>query len=131
VVEVEDISHDESGRIYEMEIAHKDWIEEAKKRYETSDDIAFKCPSCGHIATVKEWKDAGADEGEIGFSCIGRRIGAKREALDSQSKKGPCNYAGGGLIRLNPVKIVFDEGNATSVFDFADDPLCVGNQSLP
>ncbi len=60
-----------------MEITRKKWIEEAKKRYKTSNDIAFKCPLCGHVATVKEWKDAGADEGEIGFSCIGSCIGAK------------------------------------------------------
>lgn len=110
-----------------MEITHENWIEEAKKRYKKSDDIAFKCPLCGYVATVKEWKDGGADEREIGFSCIGRCVGVKREAFDSKSKKGPCNYTGGGLLQFNPVKVIFDDGNTASYFDFADEPLCGDN----
>ena len=63
----------------------------------------FVCPSCGYIASAQDWKDVGADEGEIGFSCVGRH---KEKAQEMGSKKGgPCNYAGGGLFRLNPVKI--------------------------
>ncbi len=33
---------------------------------------------------------------------------------------GPCNYAGGGLIGLNPVQVIGDSGRITRMFAFAD-----------
>lgn len=36
----------------------------------------FVCPSCGHVASVQDWKDAGATEGEVAFSCVGRHVDA-------------------------------------------------------
>ena len=38
------------------------------------------------------------------------------------NKKKPCNYAGGGLFRLNPIKIISGD-KEQSYFDFADSPL--------
>jgi hypothetical protein len=35
-------------------------------------------------------------------------------------KGGPCGYAGGGLIKLNPVVIVFPDGRKINVFEFAE-----------
>lgn len=75
----------------------------------------FKCPCCGHVASTQDYKDAGAPEGAVGFSCIGRWAGMKREAFGGKGP-GPCNYAGGGLFSVGPVKI----GNDT-YFDFADE----------
>jgi predicted RNA-binding Zn-ribbon protein involved in translation (DUF1610 family) len=34
----------------------------------------FKCPSCGHIASVEDYKKTGAPSSAVGFSCVGRRI---------------------------------------------------------
>lgn len=74
----------------------------------------FVCPSCGHIASVQDWKDADAPESAVAFSCVGRRAESKPDAAFQRSG-GPCNYAGGGLIRLNPQPI---EGRS-NVFAFA------------
>lgn len=81
----------------------------------------FRCPSCGHVASVQDWKNAGAPENAAAFSCVGRWLQERKEAF---TKNGPCNYAGGGLFRLNPVKL---EGMDVGPFDFADDPLCQEN----
>ncbi|KWT97706.1 hypothetical protein APY03_1258 [Variovorax sp. WDL1] len=76
------------------------------------------CPSCGHVAAVEDWKNAGAKDTQAAFSCLGRFLGAD----DSHTFKkdgGPCNYAGGGLIGLNPVAVRSESGAITRVFAFA------------
>ena len=62
----------------------------------------FVCPSCGHVAAVEDWKDAGAPPTAVAFSCVGRWTGSTKTL---GQKPGPCNYAGGGLFGLNPVSI--------------------------
>jgi hypothetical protein len=55
---------------------------------------------------------------------VGRWTGAKREAFSDG--QGPCNYAGGGLFKLNPVTVVMDPDEHGSrehcVFEFAEGP---------
>lgn len=75
----------------------------------------FKCPSCKHEASIQDYKDAGAPQGAVGFSCIGRWLPGSREAFGDEP--GPCNYAGGGLIGLNPV-FVDDGEKVLQVFEF-------------
>lgn len=75
----------------------------------------FVCPSCGHEASVADWKNAGAPSSAAAFSCVGRWTGAG-DATEFKRAGGPCNYAGGGLIRLNPVQI---EGHEIGAFAFA------------
>lgn len=104
-------------------VPHADWKAEAVRRF-GSDPMGWKfvCPSCGHVARVKDWQDAGAPEGAVAFSCIGRYTG-DAEAADARTFKnggGPCNYAGGGLIELNPMTVVFDDGDTRQVFAFAE-----------
>jgi len=80
----------------------------------------FVCPSCGHVAAVEDWRNAGAKDTQATFSCVGRYIGAD----DSHTFKrngGPCTYAGGGLIGLNPVAVRGETGAITRVFAFADE----------
>jgi len=76
----------------------------------------FVCPCCHHVASAEDYKKAGAPEGAVGFSCVGRWAGAKRGAFDNGP--GPCDYAGGGLIGLNPVEIQGHE----RYFEFAEVP---------
>lgn len=94
----------------------EEWRQEGVKRF-GNDEMKwrFVCPSCGHVATVEDWKKVGASEGEVAFSCVGRHIVGSTEAFGKRGR-GPCDYAGGGLIRLNPVQIEGREGN---VFQFA------------
>jgi hypothetical protein len=79
---------------------------------------AFVCPVCQHVATVKDWKDAGAPAGAVAFSCLGRFLAECRDAFREEGP-GPCNYTGGGLIGLNPVRVT-TSGGTIDVFDFAD-----------
>lgn len=105
-------------------IEYSEWITEAFKRYPDK-NITFVCPVCGYRQSVNDLKEAGAGEGSWGFSCIGRVMPNCRNAFGGNKNgwKGPCNYAGGGLIRLNPVRVRFEDGTVHDYFDFADDPL--------
>lgn len=107
-------------------IKHEDWINEALKRYQNPQNISFRCPVCGHSATVSEYSDVGAKDGQIGFVCIGRFLVAHKKAFGSSHKNipnGPCDYTGGGFFRLNPVRVVFKDGTTSDYFDFSDSPL--------
>lgn len=106
-----------------IKITEADWIEEARKRYQEFGKVAFRCPICGFVATVQDYWAAKAPEGMIGYSCIGRLIGAKRNAFGGKGD-GPCDYAGGGLFRMNPIHLLKKGKIETEIFDFADDPLC-------
>src|ERR1700685_345399 len=105
-----------------MRITHEDWLKEGAKRYgEDRKQWKFKCPLCKTITIVQEWIDAGEPR-MIAFSCIGRTKEKRRDAF-AIGKKGPCNYAGGGLFRLNPITIIQKNGESEDVFDFANQPL--------
>ncbi len=79
-------------------------------------DWKFVCPSCKHVAAVRDWQAAGAKENEAAFSCVGRHLNAD-DKHTFEGKGGPCQYAGGGLFRLNPQSI---EGRDFNVFAFAE-----------
>lgn len=101
-------------------VTHEEWLAEAKKRF--GDDPLkwrFVCPVCKHVASAQDWKDAGADEGAVAFSCVGRWKKGSRDALRGEGD-GPCNYAGGGLFRLNPVHVMMPDGTEHQAFEFAD-----------
>ncbi len=95
----------------------EEWRAEAKKRFgDNPKNWKFICPSCGHIASAQDWIDVGASPSEIAFSCVGRHTEKPYDAF--QKGKSPCNYAGGGLIQLNPI-IIRDGEKELRVFDFA------------
>lgn len=102
-------------------ITYDQWREEAKKRY-PDNNIVFVCPVCGYRQSVEDYKAAKAPDGTWGFSCIGRFQEGGRRAFGGKGK-GPCDYAGGGLLPLNPVHVRLEDGGIHSVFDFADNPL--------
>ena len=100
-------------------ITYAAWKEEGERRFGPNMMAwRFVCPSCGHVASVLDWKNVGARETEVAFSCIGRHIEGASEAF-SKDHNGPCTYAGGGLFRLNPVTVVFPDGHHQDVFAFA------------
>lgn len=97
-------------------VTEAQWREEGARRF--GEDMLkwrFVCPMCEHEAAVSDWKDAGASEGAVAFSCVGRWLPG-----DIDEDEGPCVYAGGGLFGLNPVRIVSDDGTEHRVFAFAD-----------
>ena len=102
---------------------HADWKIEAVKRFGADPmNWRFVCPSCGHIASVADWKALGAPESAVAFSCVGRYMDIGKSAADAafNRKGGPCNYTGGGFFKLNPVVIIMKDGMEISAFDFAD-----------
>lgn len=108
------------------ELTFEQWNEEGERRFGT--DRAkwrFVCPVCKHVASAQDWRDAGAPEGALAFSCVGRWLEAPRRAFED-SGVGPCNYAGGGLFRLNPVRVVRPQESddevpfVHEVFEFAE-----------
>lgn len=112
-------------------IPYAEWLDEARRLFgDDSRRWRFVCPVCKHVASVQDWHDAKAPESAIAFSCVGRWAGAKRDAFGLNAEKvkrgdlppaegnGPCNYAGGGLFALNPVKVDRD-GEVHSMFAFA------------
>lgn len=108
------------------EIKYADWIAEAKRRFgDDSHAWKFVCPSCGHVASVGDWKEAGAPENAIAFSCVGRyaKDGSPVEMTRAdkafKGKGGPCNYTGGGLFKLNPVTVIDIDGHRHQMFEFA------------
>lgn len=82
----------------------------------------FRCPICGHVAAVQDWRAAGAPEGTVGFSCVGRWLPGSRRAFGGQGP-GPCDYAGGGLFQCNPIRVTREDPDTGAeivyqVFDF-------------
>jgi len=105
-------------------MTYSEWKAEGQRRFgENKLNWRFVCPSCGHIASVQDWRDAGAPDGAVAFSCLGRYIGDGKEAADRAFKHagGPCNYTGGGLFGLNPVEVDFEDGSESMrAFAFAE-----------
>ena len=95
-------------------ITHADWVIEAVAKFGHPGKIRFVCPVCKHVASVDDYKKAGAEEGDIGVVCIGRYT----LKLGDDPHKGPCDYAGYGLFRLNPVRVVMPEGDIIECFEF-------------
>jgi hypothetical protein len=98
----------------DKKMTKEEWYAEGERRF-GKDQMKWKfiCPACGYIATPKDWKDAGVDLNTVAFSCVGRWLGITRKMFE-RDKRGPCDYAGGGLFRLNPMKV-----DGVSIFDFA------------
>lgn len=99
-------------------VSVKDWLAEGESLFGPDKmQWRWECPSCGNVCSTQDYKDAGASEGHVGFSCIGRFKGGH----DAFRKKdgGPCNYAGGGLITINPVLVFTEDGQEVRYFEFA------------
>ena len=98
---------------------YEEWADEASRLFGPNPmGWKFECPSCGHVASIQDYKNAGAPPDAAAFSCVGRWSGhMDHDAF--QEDGGPCNYAGGGLIQINPVIITFENGVERRAFDFA------------
>ena len=100
-----------------------DWTEQANTLFGSNPrDWRFTCPACGFVQSIVDFERANVDEGttqkQIAFSCVGRHIPGSRDAFDS-TRPRPCNYAGGGLFKLNPVEVRFTDGKIDNFFAFA------------
>ncbi len=97
-----------------------EWYAEAERRFgEHTRHWKFVCPICKHVASHADYREAGAPDGAVGFSCIGRYLPGPRDAFGGEGP-GPCNYTGGGLFPLNPIIVVDERGVEHVMFAFAD-----------
>lgn len=84
----------------------------------------FVCPVCKTPQSAQDFIDTGMDK-ETAFSsiaqeCIGRHIPSSQKAISETKviKGKPCNYAGYGLFKLNPLSVELEDGEVINVFDF-------------
>lgn len=104
-------------------IPRKDWLLEGKQLF-GSDFMQwkFRCPMCGHVASIQEFKDAGADSPNAAYQeCIGRYLGAGAPGAEDGNPNG-CNWAAFGLFGIPNDKgrlILADDGSVVEAFDYA------------
>jgi len=97
-----------------------EWTAEAIRRFGPEKwNWKFVCPGCGHVASMQDWKDAGASIRTVGFSCVGRYLETGCRSWLHDKGPGPCDYTTGGLICISPVRVRFDDGTLQNYFDFA------------
>ena len=78
----------------------------------------FICPACNHVASVQDYKDAGAPPAAVGVACVGRFTNRPRKAFEPGP--GPCDYSGLGLICISPVQV---DGRPVFGFDPAKEKV--------
>jgi hypothetical protein len=104
-------------------INQDDWLKEGLARFGANEmDWKFVCPVCGHVASISDWYKVGAPQQAVAFSCVGRWMTEAKDItsiVGGSGDRGPCNYAGGGLFRLNPVTVLLGDGLKHNVFEFA------------
>lgn len=82
-----------------MEQAEADWFAELRERYESFDQIAFQCPACNHVQTVKDAESGKQLAEKIYCECWNCQL-----TIDQMD---------GGR------KIISEEGDEYRLFDFA------------
>ncbi len=108
-------------------------LAEAKRRFGDDPlDFAFICPTCGDVATIREFAEircAGrhrdgsecAGHGDAsGQECIGRRLGALKGSAKAWKGRG-CDWCAYGLF-AGPWSIVMPDGRKASSFRLAEKP---------
>lgn len=99
-----------------------EWRAEAIRRF-GDDYMAWKfvCPMCGHVASIRDFREAGAESPNCAYQeCIGRYNG---KGSPKEGDSSGCNWAAYGLFGIPNGKgiIVIDEdGMGTECFDFAE-----------
>lgn len=84
----------------------------------------FVCPICKTPQTIQDFVNAGVHKEAAGSSiaqeCIGRYLPGSQKAISATKviKGKPCNYAGYGFFKLNPVAVELEDGEVLLAFDF-------------
>jgi hypothetical protein len=105
VVDISELSETQGQKITEM--TKDEWYARGTELFGAGYlDWRFVCPACGHIASVrdfKQYKDQGANPNTATCECIGRYDGHESVVMGTAK---PCNYAGYGLFDLCPVRVM-------------------------
>lgn len=110
------------SKITEMTL--EEYLAKGKELYgENTDEWKYKCPACGHIQTIKDfkpYKEKGATPNSATEECIGRYTGGEWIGKNGKKTTSPCNYAGYGLFRISPIRVKLKDGETTHSFAFAN-----------
>lgn len=97
------------------------WKAEATRRF--GPDMLkwrFRCPMCGHVASVQDFKDAGAKSPNCAYQeCLGRYTG---KGTPKKGDSSGCNWAAYGLFGI-PAEhdiVIVAPGDQVDVYPFAD-----------
>lgn len=103
------------------ELTLAEWaIEGALKFGPDRNHWKFTCPSCKRVASTLDWHRH-KQRGNAAFLCVSR--------FDN---KTDCKYHGGGLFKLNPVRVTVDTGRTYDLFEFAEpDPAPLTISEVP
>lgn len=99
----------------------EEWKNEGVRRF--GKDVKkwkFKCPMCGHIASVQDFIDAGADDAaNVAYvECLGRYTG---KGSPQKGDDSGCNWAAYGLFGIpNGGIYVSSDNKYIHIFDFAE-----------
>lgn len=97
-----------------------EWLEEAEQLFgKDKKQWKFECPACGHVASIGDFINEGADHNDAYQVCIGRVNG---KGTKNQKDLGDgCNWAAYGLFGVlgKGRTIVSEGGKDVEVFDFA------------
>lgn len=95
----------------------KEWFAEGERRFgKNFEEWKFKCPMCGHVAAVHDYKAFGAHSPDCAYvECIGRYTG---QPSPSKSTGKGCNWAAYGLFGIPKGGVLVD---GQHIFDFADE----------
>ena len=105
-----------------IELTKAEWLNEGERLYGRDvEKWRVRCPMCGKVTELSEFKAAGAERPDCAFvECIGRYTG--QGSPDKATGKG-CNWAAYGLFGIpndDKYKITFEDGHETYIFPFAD-----------
>lgn len=97
----------------------QEWREEGIRRFGNNiKNWKFRCPACGHVASVSDFAELGKNFDSAYRECIGRVKGKGSSRLGDNSG---CNWTAYGLFgSLGEGIIVVDGREEIEVFPFAD-----------
>ena len=102
-------------------MTEKEWIEEGMRRFGKDwMKWRFRCPMCGHVASIEEMQAAGAKDPNCAYQeCIGRYTG---KGSPKEGDSAGCNWAAYGLFGIpkGGVVVLTGEEEGMHIFEFAE-----------
>jgi len=105
-----------------MRYTQEEWKAEAQRRLgENFMNWKFKCPMCGHVASVRDFKNAGASDPNCAYTeCIGRYTGKGAPQKGDSSGCNWCSYGLFGIPNDNADTIILPDGKEIRIFQLAE-----------